>query len=112
VKITVNLPGGPTKFRSTVVKPYLTDPEHIQVEDIRVEDIQVDETVPKTACTHEPSTETVSIQKPPPTETEEAQPPRRGRGRPRKYPPHVNTADIVTAPAELGGRTWQNFAVT
>ncbi|OXV06896.1 hypothetical protein Egran_05336 [Elaphomyces granulatus] len=23
---TVNLPGGPTNFRSTVVKPYLTDP--------------------------------------------------------------------------------------
>ena len=36
---TVNLPSGPTKFRSTVVKLYLTDPEHTQAEDIQAEDI-------------------------------------------------------------------------
>jgi hypothetical protein len=29
---TINLPSGPTKFYSTVVKPYLTDPEYIQVD--------------------------------------------------------------------------------
>ena len=30
---TVNLPSGPMKFHSTGVKPYLTDPRHIQAKD-------------------------------------------------------------------------------
>jgi hypothetical protein len=33
---TVNLPNGPMKFHSTVVKLYLIDPEYIQAEDIQV----------------------------------------------------------------------------
>ena len=32
----VNLPSGPIKFRSTAIKPYLTDPRNIQVKDIQV----------------------------------------------------------------------------
>ena len=83
---TVNLPSGPMKFRSTVVKPYLTDPEHIQAEGIQVDGTQIDnnqvngiqpiaETVLKTAGINEPPTEAVPVQKPSFTETKEVQPP-------------------------------------
>jgi hypothetical protein len=36
---TINLPGGPIKFYSTIIKPYLTNPKYIQVKDIQVKDI-------------------------------------------------------------------------
>jgi hypothetical protein len=38
---TVNLPSSPMKFCSTVIKPYLTDPEHIQAENIQVNGTQI-----------------------------------------------------------------------
>ncbi len=89
---TVNLPGGPTNFRSTVVKPYLTDPYSQEKE--------LPENT-ETVLTPEPaSTETVFTPRPPfereqIPEIEQPQDQPRRRGRPRKYPLHVNMADIT-----------------
>jgi len=92
----VNLLSSPIKFCNIAVKPYLKDPRNIQVENIQDNGTQVDNIqINKTVCIYKLSTETVSTQKLSPTETKEAQPLYWGRGRPHKYPFHVNTANIT-----------------
>ena len=68
----VQLSSGPTPFRSTVVKPYLrTDSDEEPVEEA-TEEPYVDESTIEVAPQAQPATQ--------------LNPPKRGRGRPRKYP--------------------------
>lgn len=73
---TVELPHGPTIFRSTVVKPYYTTQEKDGKESEREQQPQ-------------PCARTVIPPHP------EAKPQKRGRGRPRKYPLLTATTDIT-----------------
>ena len=77
---TVKLPSGPTSFRSTVVKPYL-QPESTE------SDLEID---PK------PQEPEIDRTTQPPVESQPRQPvPKRGRGRPPKYPLLTAMADIT-----------------
>src|SRR5271155_1799902 len=77
---TVKLPSGPTSFRSTVVKPYL-QPESIEANpeiDPKPQESEIDRTAQ------------------PPVEPRPQLPqPKRGRGRPRKYPELTAMADTA-----------------
>jgi len=79
---TVKLPSGPTSFRSTVVKPYLQPepPESDPETDPKPQESEVDRTA-------QPPIES----QPQPPQL----PPKRGRGRPRKYPELTAMADIT-----------------
>src|SRR6266567_1453686 len=83
----IQLPHGPTNFRSTVVKPYLVDPE---ITDIQPEDDKSELPLPQTEPEPQPQTEPG----PQPQTEPGPQPVKRGRGRPRKYPIEANTANI------------------
>ena len=72
---TIKLSSGPTTFRSTVVKPYLQDPQDPQEP--------------------EPSTQSPVEATPEPERPAAADTPKRGRGRPRKYPLLTAMADIT-----------------
>ena len=89
---TVNLPGGPTNFRSTVVKPYLTDP-YSQEKELP----ENTETVltPEPASTETVLTPRLPFEREQIPEIEQPQDQPRRRGRPRKYSLHVNMADIT-----------------
>jgi len=71
----IKLSSGPTTFRSTVVKPYLQDPQDPQEP--------------------EPSTQSPVEATPEPERPAAADTPKRGRGRPRKYPLLTAMADIT-----------------
>ena len=86
--VTIELPHGPTAFRSTVVKPYLQDPNK--------------QSDPQQASADETPSNTPAATPPTSTAANQAVPPKRGRGRPRKYPAAVNTADIVVYLQEEG----------
>ena len=81
----IQLPHGPISFRSTVVKPYYTDPDY-SPETVPTAQTVPDQTAPGTVpAPNLPSVETV-----PP-----AVPPKRGRGRPRKYPVEAYSTDAA-----------------
>ena len=88
---TVKLPSGPTSFRSTVVKPYLqpepteSDPEIDLEPNPKPQESEVDRAA-------QPPVEP----RPQPPQDATPQPvPKRGRGRPRKYPLLTAIADIT-----------------
>jgi hypothetical protein len=93
---TIQLPHGPTNFRSTVVKPYLVDPEI--TEDTQPEDDESEPPPPQTEPGLLPQTEPGPLPQtepgPLPQTEPKSQPVKRGRGRPRKYPIKANTANI------------------
>jgi hypothetical protein len=84
---TVKLPSGPTSFRSTVVKPYL-QPESTESDpeiNPKPQEPEVDKT-----------TQSPVESRPQPLQEAAPQPvPKRGRGRPRKYPLLTAMADIT-----------------
>ena len=94
---TIQLPHGPTNFRSTVVKPYLVDPEI--TEDTQPEDDESEPPPPQTEPGLLPQTEPGPLPQtepgPLPQTEPKSQPVKRGRGRPRKYPIKANTANIL-----------------
>ena len=77
---TIELPHGLTEFRSTVVKPYYTE----QTNGDELDTVREPEPV------LEPVSEVTR-----PTPVEATEPPKRGRGRPRKYPLLTATADFT-----------------
>jgi hypothetical protein len=78
---TVKLSSGPTTFRSIVVKPYLLEPQNLaEIEPELPPEPLLESVLPKTIL-ERPSTA--------------VQPPKRGRGRPRKYPLLTAMADIT-----------------
>jgi len=83
---TIKLPNRPTTFCSTVIKPYLLDPQ----DSIKPrESIKLAKPVPSPA---EP-------QPLPKAKAEPQLPPKRGRGRPYKYPLFTAVADTVVTDA-------------
>jgi hypothetical protein len=76
----VNLPNGPTSFRSTVVKPYLTKNDELTEP---AEDSQPEESITVDVPTESPNSQPLQQDQP------------RRRGRPRKHPVHANTANVT-----------------
>ena len=81
----VQLPRGPTSFRSTVVKPYLIDPETTDTDTDTRYELPQPEIDPVDATVESPQE---------PQHEPQPQPVKRGRGRPRKYPIQTNAANI------------------
>ena len=90
---TVKLPSGPTSFRSTVVKPYLqpesteSDPEIDPETDPKPQESEIDQ--------NRATTRRVDRTAQPPQDATPQPVPKRGRGRPRKYPLLTAMADIT-----------------
>jgi hypothetical protein len=82
---TIKLPSGPTTFRSTIVKPYLTDDKPEPDKQIQPDEPQQPTTMPP----------------------EVTEPPKRGRGRPRKYPLLTAITDVTTVHLSQGNANTQ-----
>jgi hypothetical protein len=86
--VTVDLPHGPTQFRSTVIKPYYV--EQSDEEEIPQEAEPPALTSPPGEAPSPTATTAPEIQP-----TVPAAPAKRGRGRPRKHPVAVNAANVT-----------------
>jgi hypothetical protein len=93
---TVKLPNGPTAFRSTVVKPYLSEPQEL------VQAKSESSSEPPWEPPREPDLaktvleSTIVVEQPPGNQPPQPpQPLKRGRGRPRKYPLLTAMGDIT-----------------
>jgi hypothetical protein len=89
---TVKLPSGPTSFRSTVVKPYL-QPESTE-SDPKI-DPEIDPKPQEPEINPKLQESEVDRTAQPPIESQPQPVPKRGRGRPRKYPLLTAMADIT-----------------